>query len=272
MRIDFQNDPEQVTLLQIFLKDMEGYSYVNVNGVFDQATFTAVEAFQTKYASDILTPWGITAPTGYVYILTLKKINEIYCQTVYPLTISQQNEIDAYRALIQNLNAQGITPLLPGTIIGTSTPGTILPIVGEETPPKGQNIQNVGAAILAGPPNLLAGLQCFYQWLLILVIIYILGDIIKDVLYEDTVENVLNRFIAKWITIAASLILAIIVALALKDWCLIIPLSIMLAASIVWISLYWRHGSIRATIKSWYIVIAARSKTLWNKIFPSTKA
>ena len=84
MRIDFQNDPIQVMRLQAFLKSFEGYDYVTVNGVFDQATFDAV-SFQMKYKDDILTPWGHTAPTGYVYILTLKKINELYCQHTFPI-------------------------------------------------------------------------------------------------------------------------------------------------------------------------------------------
>ena len=41
--------------------------------------FNAVEQFQSKYAQDVLTPWGFTAPTGYVYTTTIKEINKIYC-------------------------------------------------------------------------------------------------------------------------------------------------------------------------------------------------
>src|SRR5690606_28151649 len=68
MRIGANNDVEQVIRLQAFLKVFEGHDYVTINGVFDQATFQAVSAFQLKYKSDVLTPWGISHSTGYVYI------------------------------------------------------------------------------------------------------------------------------------------------------------------------------------------------------------
>jgi hypothetical protein len=68
-----------------------------VTGTFDQPTFDAVEAFQTKYVKDVLNPWATTTPTGFVYIFTKQKINQIYCANpnginLPPPTIEQINQ------------------------------------------------------------------------------------------------------------------------------------------------------------------------------------
>jgi len=73
------NDPSEVKKLQTFLRDYEGFNNLAVTGFYDQTTYNAVKTFQTKYASDILTPVGLTVPSGYVYNLTIKKINEFMC-------------------------------------------------------------------------------------------------------------------------------------------------------------------------------------------------
>ncbi|MEN9613786.1 MAG: hypothetical protein RLZZ347_93 [Candidatus Parcubacteria bacterium] len=78
LRSDFDNNPTEVAKLQAFLKDTEKMD-VSLTNVFDKQTEDAVKAFQVKYSADILTPWGVTEPTGYVYITTLKKINDIHC-------------------------------------------------------------------------------------------------------------------------------------------------------------------------------------------------
>ncbi|MFZ2048757.1 MAG: putative Ig domain-containing protein [Minisyncoccia bacterium] len=265
MRRDFNNDPIEVMKLQAFLLNFEGYTYVTVNGVFDQATFDAVSAFQMKYEADILTPWGHTAPTGYVYILTLKKVNEIYCQRLYPVTDAQQLEINAHRALLERLNATGGT--LPSNqevgLNATTTP--TIPIIGELSPPKGQNISNIATALFAFPTTMQGFMQCLYEWLLILIVLYFLGDVLKDVLYKESEENVLKKFIAKWTTIIMGLIVAIIVAFIMFEWCLIFPLVVALILSIIWVSIYPKHDSINAHIKSWYIVLRARGKSMWIK-------
>ena len=160
MRRDFDNDPVEVLKLQAFLINFEGYSSVALTGVFDQATFDAVSLFQMKYFSDILEPWGHTRPTGYVYILTIKKINEIYCQRVFPLEQAQLNEIIAFRALLESLGAEKEADT------STTTP-PILPIVGEVKPSQGQNIRNLAAAIFAQPETLLDTVKCLYEFLLI---------------------------------------------------------------------------------------------------------
>ncbi len=90
------NDAVQVSKLQAFLKDTEGYD-VDVNGAFDRKTEAAVIAFQTKYMSDIMGPWGATKASGTVYLTTLKKINEIACSTALNLTVSDLAIINAYK-------------------------------------------------------------------------------------------------------------------------------------------------------------------------------
>src|SRR3989338_6727845 len=197
MRRDFANDPIEVLKLQGFLRNFEGHSEVTLTGVFDQATFDAVSAFQMKYFSDILEPWGHTGPTGYVYILTLKKINEIYCQRIFPLNQSQVNEIAAFRALLDSLRTRGVDVELPppsesGSVeergLSTTTP-IVIPIVGEAEPPQGQNLRNLAAAIFALPDNLLDIIKCSYEFLLVIIVLYILGNVLKDVLYKNIPEN-----------------------------------------------------------------------------------
>jgi len=79
------NNVELVTKLQYFLKTIEGQDVV-VTGVYDNQTISAVNAFQVKYAKDILTPWGLTKPTGDVSVTTLHKINDLLCGKTKNLT------------------------------------------------------------------------------------------------------------------------------------------------------------------------------------------
>lgn len=92
------NDPEQVKLLETFLRDVRGEQIVP-DGEYDAASIAAVESFQKEYTSEILTPWGLGDPTGHVYYTTKKKINEINCggETEFPLSSLQMNHIMAYR-------------------------------------------------------------------------------------------------------------------------------------------------------------------------------
>lgn len=121
LRADFNNNPVEVIKLQVFLKEFEGFSGLQVTGVYDAQTILALNAFQSRYASDILTPWGHNAPTGYTYILTKKKVNEIYCQRAFPVTVQEQQEINSFRNLLLSLQNAGITN--PGaSVVGTSTP------------------------------------------------------------------------------------------------------------------------------------------------------
>ena len=98
IRAGRENDPEQVRRLQAVLVEFEKAN-IEINGVYDDATLAAVHAFQNKYASEILTPWGIKESTGYVYLTTRKKVNEIYCHgtKLFPLTSAEQQIIEKAR-------------------------------------------------------------------------------------------------------------------------------------------------------------------------------
>jgi hypothetical protein len=280
MRADFQNDPTEVAKLQAFLKVYEGHQEVSVNGVYDQATINAVNQFQVKYRSDILDPWALKGPTGYVYILSLKKINELYCLHTFPLNQAQANEIVAFHDLVSGLRAQGINVVLPGTtvlvavqhtrvvadsngqIIKTATTTVTIPSVGiATTTDKGQNQSKLAAALTTFPSTLMNGLQCLYEFLLILIVLYILASVLEDVLYKkEDITTFKKRFFTKWITIIVGLIVAIIIAYILNELCLILPLLIALVISLIWTALYPKHSSITGSAKAWYLVTTARAK------------
>lgn len=79
IKLDANNDSAEVVKLQTFLRDHEGFTNMAITGIYDQTTYEAVKVFQSRYAQDILIPWGSNTPTGWVYQTTIKKINEIYC-------------------------------------------------------------------------------------------------------------------------------------------------------------------------------------------------
>ena len=100
------NDPAEVLKLQGFLIAFEGLN-IQLTGVFDQATFDAVSNFQEKYKEEILAPWGYSNPTGYVYITTKNKINEIFCGKELPFSDEQKIEIGKVKIFIEEFGAGG---------------------------------------------------------------------------------------------------------------------------------------------------------------------
>ena len=104
MRMGLNNDPSEVALLQQSLNKLMNAS-LSVTGTFDQATQDAVKAFQTAHASDILAPWGLTSPTGYVYLTTLKKLNELDCGVPQALSAADMSAIAAYRSGMNQASA-----------------------------------------------------------------------------------------------------------------------------------------------------------------------
>ncbi len=110
LRKDFNNNPVEVKKLQIFLKTLEGFKNLAVTDVYDDATIAAIDAFQIKYSNEVLAPWGYGGAVGtdYTYILTRKKVNEIYCRHAFPVDAQQQAEIDATRAFFESLKNAGI--------------------------------------------------------------------------------------------------------------------------------------------------------------------
>lgn len=116
------NDSDEVRKLQYFLRSVEDRSEVLLSGEYDQATYDAVHAFQRKYASDILAPWGATETTGFVYYTTQKKVNELWCKDRnFPLTAEQEREIEAFKNRVRTNNTPG-TPAQDDTyeLIGAS--------------------------------------------------------------------------------------------------------------------------------------------------------
>ncbi len=76
-----QNDSEQVKKLQQFLND-KLEANLPLTGEFGAGTDAAVKRFQMKYADQILSPWGISAPTGFVYLTTQRWINLMSCSSL----------------------------------------------------------------------------------------------------------------------------------------------------------------------------------------------
>lgn len=114
------NNPEQVTRLQTFLNNHMSTALA-ISGIFDLPTRDAVMSFQQAYASDILTPWGITNSTGFVYYTTRKKINELVCGRPFPLTQAQLDEINGVRERIARGDDTGTQE---GEVLGASTTAT----------------------------------------------------------------------------------------------------------------------------------------------------
>jgi len=80
LKINENNNVEQVRKLQLFLNEFEGFTYLPNTGIFGQQTFNSVVAFQEKYTEDVLTPWDITKGTGWVFQTTKEKINQLWCE------------------------------------------------------------------------------------------------------------------------------------------------------------------------------------------------
>lgn len=78
LRRGYKNDTESVKKLQKFLNDYMSAGLTE-SGVFDTATENALKAFQVKYANTVLTPWGLTAPTGVLHTTTRTQINNMMC-------------------------------------------------------------------------------------------------------------------------------------------------------------------------------------------------
>jgi len=99
------NDIAEVIKLQHFLQNHVDNN-VFVTSVFDEATRIAIKNFQQLYADEILTPWGMSQSSGYVYFTTQKKINEIMCGGLidFPLSPEQEKEISFFRNNHNNIN------------------------------------------------------------------------------------------------------------------------------------------------------------------------
>jgi|GEM_PF-5814224 len=138
------NSVEQVTRLQSFLNRTIGAG-LPVTGFFGELTRQAVMNFQTKYASDILAPWGISNATGMVYHTTKKKINELVCdgQTTFPLTEKQLEEIAEVKVHPEAVVVDTTSKTAPsGEVAGASTSSTKTTDTNTETLGSNDDSQN----------------------------------------------------------------------------------------------------------------------------------
>jgi len=117
-----KNDPAQVTFLQKFLNQFDGANLA-ITGIYDKATVEAVKAFQKRYSSRILGPWGIQSPTGVVSFTTLRVINEVYCgsEGQFPLTAAQLAEIARIKSLANGDSGEQRSPSYSNVPEATST-------------------------------------------------------------------------------------------------------------------------------------------------------
>ncbi len=77
IRLGARNDSAQVRLLEQYLNQFENAN-LPVDGAYSATDEAAVRAWQEKYASEILTPWGLASGTGYVFTTSLAKIRSIF--------------------------------------------------------------------------------------------------------------------------------------------------------------------------------------------------
>ena len=78
------NNQEAGSLIQALAK--EGLLNYSQTTYFSESVAAAVSAFQLKYKSEILTPLGLTTPTGYVGPSTRRALNRLYgCGIVRPI-------------------------------------------------------------------------------------------------------------------------------------------------------------------------------------------
>ena len=81
IRRGHDNEAVNVERLEKFLNAYEGESLL-VNGRYENDDEEAVNRFQEKCRSAVLTPWDLVEPTGYVYTKTREHINKLYCERV----------------------------------------------------------------------------------------------------------------------------------------------------------------------------------------------
>lgn len=236
------NDKVEVMKLQVFLKASEGASNLAINGIFDDATFDAVSNFQKKYSSDILTPWGYdnNESTGYVYILTKKKINEIFCKTQITLTPAQQEEIAIFRASMQSLafedtSKKKVSSAL-GEISATSTANnTVLANIENNR----EALRNLAAAVFTIPSDRSELLQSLYYLFIILFVIYVLTAIaVSSQKTNGLAKSKIRSRRAGYFV--AGLVLAIVGVVFYRIFNLVMPLFVLLIAAATFA--IWNRG------------------------------
>ena len=164
IRLGVKNDPIEVLKLQRFLRDFEGFSNVPLSGVYDIVTYQAVRVFQTRYAKDILTPWGIDYPTGYVYITTTLAINNLHCERSPATTLDLRSHLSSFDT--------GVPAGLIVTTTGTGTPEFLE--VGQAT----STSRLLTAAL--GVLDFFKQIPPWWWIILLLIIFYLIFELIRE--------------------------------------------------------------------------------------------
>ena len=163
IRYGYNNDPYEVRKLQAFLDVFEGYK-LPITGIYDRETEQAVRAFQSKYASDVLVPWGITDNTGYVFITTMLKINYIYCGITTPIDVDLRSRFPGFE-----IGPGGLQEIENNFEQPNAVPLPV-PEVGQ-----GNNFLQLAAAGLLKGLNWLWSHLCWLAWLLVLILLAIIA-------------------------------------------------------------------------------------------------
>ncbi len=210
LRRDWKNDPIEVLKLQSFLNVFEKES-LSYTSVFDEPTYQAVSRFQNKYFYDILEPWGHDAPTGFVYILTKKKINEIYCNTLISLTPDQKQEILSFRSFIESLKSRGglgsssfdSQVLSSKNVLENNATNTGIVVVNLGTPNKGGGEENRDSSVvknaaisLFGVGQSVANNKNYLVVVALLLLILGLGLLVRKLLMESEDPDAMNKSIS----------------------------------------------------------------------------
>lgn len=82
IRYGTNNRSDDVMRLERYLNEYEGEE-LDVDGYYSREDERAVMRFQEKYRAEIMEPWGMSTPSGYVYSHTLRQINALHCAYEY---------------------------------------------------------------------------------------------------------------------------------------------------------------------------------------------
>ena len=105
MKYGGENDSGEVSELQKFLNNYLGIG-LSVTGKYDLKTYEAVRAFQNKFMTETMGPWGVDEASGYVYVTTMKKINEIACKSAIALSAADISKINSVRSKIRAIRLE----------------------------------------------------------------------------------------------------------------------------------------------------------------------
>lgn len=192
LRVGANNNPDEVTKLQLFLRNYEDFADVEVTGIYDDATVAAVRAFQEKYADEVLTPWGLHESTGYVYYTTQRMVNDIYCagEVAFDLTPNQRAEIERFKTLIERRQEQGLPLPDPSEVGLVPAPDIAVARKNEEEGQPDGSVPVQPEALMATPPaHLVPGVSGFIKQnfgLKILDLMNALGNVKSWILKNDS--------------------------------------------------------------------------------------